>query len=408
MARTRDGRSGGLPTRDRSGPWGLLMLACVLVVAASTGCGVSKRAVRSEQELTTLNDADMALAHQQFAESVARMIDRVAAEPEPVLNLLALSGGGDKGAFGAGVLVSWGRATDPAHRRPVFDAVSGVSTGSMLAPFAFVGTDEACDTVEGFYRNPRKDWVRSRGPLFFLPSNPSFATINGLERDVVEGLTPAFIDQMVRGSDEGRLLAVSSTNVEMGTQRVWELGHFARLAQRDGDPTHVSNLMLASSSIPAAFPPREINGFLHTDGGVTCNILVRLDPDAPDGFLQQWRARFPGRPLPRVRYWIIFNDQVTQAPATVQRTWPSVLTPAIATSIRSATMSEIRWLAAQARYINEAYDADIEVRMIAIPASWRPPAPGVFIQETMVSMADAGRAAGADPSAWQVLADGKP
>lgn len=374
----------------------------------SAGCGTTKRSVRTEKELTAMHDQDMALAHQQFAESVARMIDRVAAQAEPEINLLALSGGGDKGAFGAGVLVGWGQAVDPEHRRPVFDAVSGVSTGSMLAPFAFVGTDEACDTVEGFYRHPRKDWVRSRGPLFFLPSNTSFATINGLERDVVEGLTPDFINQMVAGSDEGRVLAVASTNIEMGTQRVWELGHFARLAQADGDPKHVSDLMLASSSIPAAFPPREINGFLHTDGGVTCNILVRLDPDAPDGFIQQWRARYPDRPLPRVRYWIIFNDQILQAPTTVQGTWPSVLTPAIATAIRSATMSEIRWLAAQARYINEAYDADIEVRMVAMPASWRPPVPGVFIEETMVSMADAGRAAGADPLAWQVLADGKP
>jgi len=403
MKRAKDRRVG------RNSGFAVTLAAGLLGVGPTLcGCAGEKRAIRTESELVALLEVDRAAEAQEFSDALSRMIERVGAQENPELNILALSGGGDKGAFGAGVLVGWGEATEVSDRRPVFDAVSGVSTGSMLAPFAFVGTDEACATVEEFYRNPRKDWVRTRGMFFFLPSNPSFATINGLERDVVDGLTHEFIDDMVAASDEGRMLVVASTNIEMGTQRVWELGHYARLAKADGDPSRVSDLMLASSSIPAAFPPRELNGFLHTDGGVTCNVLLRLDPDSPDGFLQQWMHRYPGRPLPRVRYWVIVNDQIVSAPMTVQSTWPSVLTPAIATSIRSATMSEIRWLAAQAKYVNAVYDADIEVRMVAIPPAWRPPVPGVFIEESMRSMADAGRLAGADPAAWELLADGKP
>ncbi len=382
--------------------------ACAVGIFSGTGCGASKRQVRTEEQLVAMQTAELAAQRSEFSDAMARLLDRVGAMADPVLNVIALSGGGDKGAFGAGVLVGWGQAATPEDRRPAFDVVTGVSTGSMLAPFAFVGTDEVCATVENFYRNPRKDWVRSRGPLFFMPSNPSFATIQGLERDVIGGLDNAFIDQIVRASDDGRMLMVASTNLEMGTQRVWKLGHYARLAQAERDPSLVSDLMLASSSIPAAFPARELNGFLHSDGGVTANVLLRLDPDAPEGFLQQWRRRFPERPLPRVRYWILINDQMVQPPQTVQSTWPAVIAPAIATSIRSATMSEIRWLVAQARYVNLAYDADIEVRMISIPLAWRPPVAGTFKEQTMRDLSDIGRRMGADLAAWELLVDGAP
>ena len=48
---------------------------------------------------------------------------------------LAISGGGDDGAFGAGLLAGWSARGD----RPVFGLVTGVSTGALSAPFAFLG-----------------------------------------------------------------------------------------------------------------------------------------------------------------------------------------------------------------------------------------------------------------------------
>ncbi|MEE9141883.1 MAG: patatin-like phospholipase family protein, partial [Gammaproteobacteria bacterium] len=51
-------------------------------------------------------------------------------------NYLALSGGGSNGAFGAGLLVGWTEHGD----RPEFTIVTGISTGALIAPFAFLGS----------------------------------------------------------------------------------------------------------------------------------------------------------------------------------------------------------------------------------------------------------------------------
>jgi hypothetical protein len=72
------------------------------------------------------------------------------------------------------------------------------------------------------------------------------------------------------------------------------------------------------------------------------------------------------------------------------------------TAIRFATQAQIRWLAAEADYVNLAYDADVEVRVVAIPNDWRPPVPGQFKKETMESLSDLGRSLGADPSSWKL------
>ncbi|MBV8699995.1 MAG: patatin-like phospholipase family protein, partial [Bradyrhizobium sp.] len=53
------------------------------------------------------------------------------------LNMLAISGGAEDGAFGAGVLSGWG----DAGNRPSFDLVTGVSSGALIAPFVFLGRE---------------------------------------------------------------------------------------------------------------------------------------------------------------------------------------------------------------------------------------------------------------------------
>jgi predicted acylesterase/phospholipase RssA len=57
---------------------------------------------------------------------------------QPVSNLLAISGGAEDGAFGAGLLVGW----SDAGTRPTFDLVTGVSSGALIAPFAFLGREQ--------------------------------------------------------------------------------------------------------------------------------------------------------------------------------------------------------------------------------------------------------------------------
>lgn len=341
--------------------------------------------------------------------AVTKVLDRItreamSSEEEPTIHFLAMSGGGDHGAFGAGFLVGWGEVQDPRWRRPDFDAVTGVSTGALLAPFAFIGTDESYRTVENFYRNSRKDWIRERGWLFFLPSNASFATIPGLERDIREQIGPDFIAKMAEQSRAGKILAISATDLDLGRQRYWELGAEAQTAVESGDYDRVQRILLASAAIPAVFPPIQIGDSLYGDGGVSANVFLRLDSRSPDAILPRWRAAYPGRPLPKVRYWIIINNQAQHIPRTVQARWPSVVNPSLATAVRSATLAEVRWLAAEANYINTLYEGDIEVRVVTIPNDWRPPVEGGFKKETMESLSDLGRRMGADPSSWTVWA----
>jgi len=359
--------------------------------------------VLSEAQLVERSAADAARSDHAFERAVDKIFARIEAEHDrgATIDVLALSGGGDYGAFGAGFLVGWGSAPEG---RPDFDAVTGVSTGALLAPFAFIGTDEACLEVEEFYRNPKKDWVRRRGVLFFLPSHPSFAELPGLERDLRRAIGREFMDRMAAESREGRLLAVSATDLDLGRQKFWDLGAEAETVSDEAGVDRVQRILLASAAIPAVFPPVEIDGGLYADGGVTANVLLRLEVEDPRSFIPRWRAEHPGEPIPKIRYWIIINNQLHQQPRSVQLRWPAVVGPSLATAIRSATITEVRWLAAQADYVNAVYGAGIEVRVVAIPDEWRPPVAGDFKRETMVSLAELGRRMGADPGSWRVWA----
>lgn len=403
-----------LRTMRTTSSHGILARASGLAVVLASlvmmdGCAsVPERRVLDEAQMQEKLSAETATLAENFRTANASLVQRylreLAADPATpkTVHFLAMSGGGDYGAFGAGFLVGWGQVTDPAHRRPDFDVVTGVSTGALLAPFAYVGTDEACETVEHFYRNPKPDWIEQRGLLFFMPSNPSFMVIPKLEKALEEAVSPPLIQQMAEQSRSGKQLVISATNLDFGRQHFWNLGPETEAAAASGNADRVRKILLASAAIPVAFPPVEIDGTLYADGGVTANVFARLEPKTPGSFVHQLRTLHPELPLPKVRYWIIVNNSLNQPPNTVQPKWPDVLGPSLATSIRSATIAEIRWLATQADYVSATMNVDVEVRVVAIPDEWRPPVKGDFKPETMNSLADLGRKMGADPTSWKL------
>lgn len=396
-------RSRANPHRVASAGLAILVLFASLALSA---CATSGRPTLSQaqlQERATADQAEItATMHDAITKVMTRMERRAEASPgdTPIMNILAMSGGGDYGAFGAGFLVGWGAATDPRRRRPDFDVVTGVSTGALLAPFAYLGTDEACRTVESLYGNPKRDWIQERGPLFFLPSNPSFMTIPGLERDLRAAIDAKMVAAMAAQSRAGKLLMISSTDLDLGRQKIWEVGAESEAAVKDGNFDRVQRIMLASAAIPAVFPPIQIGDSIYGDGGITANVFFRLDVRSPTAFFPRWRAAHPDKPPPRVRYWVIINNQTSHVPKTVQTRWPEVIGPSLAVAIRSATFAEVRWLAAQADYVNAEYGTDIEVLVVTIPDDWRPPVEGDFQRETMESLTDLGRKLGRDPGSW--------
>jgi hypothetical protein len=318
----------------------------------------------------------------------------------PVIDYLVISGGGDLGAFGAGFLKGW--STVPKSHplaRPEFDIVTGVSTGALIAPFAWLGHPEADQRIVNLYRNPRKDWVKER-PFFFLPNHISFAEVPGLEREVKENVTPQMIARIAAHEQEGRLLFVNTTNLDDATPHVFYLVPEAQRAVKTGDFDRFHNILLASAGIPGAFPYREIDGDMYVDGAVTENIIFGGRLPEEQRLVGLWSRLYPDDPMPRLRYWVIFNNQLHAPPTIVRPRWFDIVMRSIETSTRSATLTAIRQLFMLSEIARLKHHADVEVRLIAVPDDWRPVKPGTFVKETMNDLADLGEKLGADPSSW--------
>lgn len=375
-----------------------------------TGCATNTRPSKTESALKADREAYFQLQADQSIGPRTALVDRMnreqdryadGASNEPaMLDVLILSGGGDYGAFGSGFLRGWGTVKSPGLQRPEFDAVTGVSTGALIAPFAFVGNDDAYRRVDELYRNPRPTWVRERNLLAFLLNEHPFYDISGLEDEIRQAVDAKLIAEIAAGAENGRVLAVGATNIDFGTQHAFVLSETAQVARTTGEFHAFQDALLASSAIPIAFPPREIEGHLYVDGGLSSNILFSGDPESATGFTALWRARYPDRRMPKIRYWVIVNNQMLAPPKVVQPRWSSIGGPTVDTAIRASTAASLRELSLLVR-LQRASGIESEWRWVSIPDDWRPPEEGFFNQESMRNLSDLGYRMGCDPTSWR-------
>ena len=386
----------------------LLAVALAHVAVLLAGCGAPRRPVEAEETLLGRRKVTAMLQGDFTRSAMSDLCARAHAErqkdPNASIDVLILSGGGDWGAFGTGFLIGWGETKDPAARRPVFDVVSGVSTGALIAPFAFLGTPADLKKVDDLYRNPKEDWVKTRGILFFLPDNASFAEVPGLERELDGVMTMEFAQRVADETETGRLVIINTTNLDDGSQQPFRWGVAAQRAVKDGNLQRLQNILLASSGIPGAFPPRDVDGSLYVDGGVTSNIIYGGAMKREDGFGATWKRLYPNEAPPTLRYWVILNNYAVAQPRTVQPTWPAVIERALEVAVRASTMVALRHLYAMAEVTKLRGDGNVEVRWVAVPNSWKPPEEGIFKATTMRSLSDVGRAMGEDPASWHTEA----
>jgi predicted acylesterase/phospholipase RssA len=388
-------------------------LAIAICLAAGLGCSQTRPA-RSQQELLSVRkelDTQMQSGTRtgmaQLTRRAKNQYDEYKAgrRPEPpTIDVLIVSGGGDWGAFGAGFLRAWSRMPRTEQlAMPDFAAVTGVSTGALIAPFAFLADDASLDMLENFYRNPQPDWVRMRGWFYFLPSNISLAEIPGLEREVRATLNEQTVKRIEQKGADGRFLAVSATNIDDGSTRVFDLIAEARRARETGDYERIQSVLLASAGIPGAFPFRIIDNEMYVDGGVTGNIIYGGRVAEEDTLPAQWTQAYPDIPVPKIRFWIVFNNQFRPPPQVTEPRWMDVVTRSMETGSRAATITAIRHLAAMSKLDEMKWKVDIQVRVAAIPNEWMPPKPGSFQKETMNALVDIGERMGADPKSWRVV-----
>ena len=379
------------------------LLAVLLAVALCAGCASApERQARNDEDLLAERRADLAEQKEGSKRLIAALLARAEAKarsPRPTMDMLIISGGGDWGAFGAGVLKGWGRVKGEMAR-PQFDGVTGVSTGALIAPFAFIGDDESIERIVQLYRNPAPDIAVSRGFLFFWPSNPSLFVLPGLERELRTALDRGMLERLAAQAASGRLLLVNTTNVDLGQMHAWDVLAEAKAALAADDPERVQRLLLASAGIPAVFPAREIGPHLYVDGAITGNILYGQRVDDEQGMVAQWRAKHGRAPPPRLRYWVIFNNQFRFPPQVTRQRWVDIMSRTTIMATQNATVSAMRHLEAHVELMRIKYGVDVELRIMAVPESWVPSVPGTFKKEVMNALADLGEKMGADPESW--------
>jgi hypothetical protein len=199
--------------------------------------------------------------HQQDLDQSIENRLTIAGERRP-LQVLALSGGGSNGAWGAGFLGGW--AMDGS--RPDFDVVTGVSTGGLLATGAFLGDDNLLK--QAFTTTSDAD-VKGSRPWVSIPFSDSVYTSKPLKNLIHKFITNAVIDRVAVEGAKNRRLYVASTNLDTGKLHVWNLTAIAGAQEYE----LYRMVLLASASAPMIFPPVEIDGTLHADGGVKANMF---------------------------------------------------------------------------------------------------------------------------------------
>ena len=255
----------------------------------------------------------------------------------PPVSFLAISGGGDDGAFGAGLLVGW----TAAGNRPRFKGITGISTGALIAPFAFLGPEYDHVLKHVYTNTSATDIFKSRNLL------------SGILKDAMADTTPLYdlvkryvnqktLNDVAAEHAKGRMLLIGTTDLDSRTGVIWNMGKIAA----SGHPKALQlfhEIMIASAAIPGAFPPVlmdvEANGKqyqeMHVDGGTIAQVFVY-----PTSLSIAEESRKRGIVRERNLY-IIRNARLDPEWAEVERRTMSIAGRAISSLIRTQGIGDL-------------------------------------------------------------------
>jgi predicted acylesterase/phospholipase RssA len=299
-----------------------LVLACVLCALAFSGCATVRHPVPKElltkAEVGGMDDIRMigGMTDSKLQKSLLASIKEEAPGDYPPgadgvkeYPILAISGGASNGAYGAGLLKGW----SAEGTRPKFKAVTGVSTGAIIAPFVFLGKDYD-DDVETLYTTmSTKDVASGKGPLRALMGD-SLMSNKPLERHIKRIVTDDLLAKVAAEHKKGRRLYVGTTNLDAQQFVVWDMGAIAAR----GDRELFGKVILASAAIPVIFPPVFIHveadgkayDEMHVDGGTMTQVFSLYQLIEP---MKGEIKDVTGIDAPKVRakYYIIRNGYVS-------------------------------------------------------------------------------------------------
>lgn len=252
---------------------------------------------------TETNDFDF------YKENAPKTASGISRTSDRTIDMLALSGGGAGGAFGAGVLVGLSNA----GTRPRFEIVTGVSTGALIAPFAFLGSDWDAKLTEAYRGDATDKLMQSRG-LGVLFDTSVFDG-KPLRQLVERFVTDELVFAVAREAASGRVLLVATTNLDREETVIWDMGAIARRGGKEARKLF-QDVLVASASVPGVFPPVMIDvekdgrkyQEMHVDGGASTPFFV-----APDAVLNMDTASLNMR---GANIYVVINGQSASAPRT--------------------------------------------------------------------------------------------
>ncbi len=304
---------------------------------------------------------------------------------------LALSGGGAKGAFGAGFLNGW---TD-SGARPEFKIVTGISTGALIAPLAFLGSEYDGELAEGYTTIKTKDILNVEGLLGFgvLPVlfGESYASTKPLQNMIADMITEEVFEAIAAEHEKGRRLYIGTTNLDAQRIVAWDMGAIAN----SGHPDSLKlfrKVMLASASIPGAFPPIrfdvEIDGKkydeMHVDGGVITGVLGY-------GFTLFAEAQDKGM----CSFYVIKNGKLDVESEQVKRHFFHISGRSFSTLMKAQSWSDML------RLHNTAQRDNVDFNYISIPNNYESKGNEMFDPEEMKRLYDLGYSIATSEDPWQ-------
>jgi len=283
-----------MPARTRV-RWILVLVVC-LTPALPQGCASATRKAAVPESLqaaakvpgfaTTIRYFPTDATHvEEFerdyldsltAEMITRHNEGDEEDGLPPSTNLAISGGGDNGAFGAGLLNGW----SAAGSRPTFKLVTGVSTGALIAPFAFLGPDYD-EQLKAIYTGVSLSDIAKTRSILSVIYGDAMADTGPLKKLIERYITQQLLDAIAVEHTKGRILLIATTNLDVRRSVVWNVTKIAA-SKAPGALELVHKILIASAAIPGTFPPVmidvEANGQpyqeMHVDGGTTGQVFV--------------------------------------------------------------------------------------------------------------------------------------
>jgi Patatin-like phospholipase len=332
-----------------------------------------------------------ALGAEKWAQVKAKRPHLLKTGTRPQISFLAVSGGGSDGAFGAGLLVGW----TARGNRPEFDIVTGISTGALTAPFAFLGPryDPALKAV---YTTYSTDQLVTKQPVRGLLGGEALSSNAPLARVIAGYVTESFMQEVAHEHNRGRRLLIGTTNLDAQRPVIWDMGKIAT----SGDPRALAlfrNVLLASAAIPGVFPPvhikveaeGQVHEEMHVDGGTTNQVFL-LPTQIKTGRMDAKLGITPIR-----RLYIVRNGRVAPEFKAVKASTLAIAGRSISTLIKTQGIGDLYQMYELARSNNVAYN------LAYIPGDFPDTSTEAFDRQYMSKLFDIGFELGQSGKAWK-------